>query len=66
MSTPESVAKQRNEMRARFAENDRYCTKCQCKRPRKGGRAIPLDGGMRERWVCGRHGGSDGLPLAAR
>lgn len=34
MSTPESVAKQRSEMRARFAEGPRYCTACKCQRPR--------------------------------
>lgn len=60
MSTPESVAKQRNEMRARFALNDRYCTQCKCPRPRQGGREIEFNGGLNARWVCGRHGEAHG------
>lgn len=56
MSTPESVAKQRSEMRARFALNDRYCTQCKCNRPRQGGREIAFNGGLNARWVCGMHG----------
>lgn len=56
MNKTEYIAQHRIRLRAEHAEGPRYCTQCKCTRPRIGGRAIPLDGGMRERWVCGLHG----------
>lgn len=60
MSILESVAKQRNEMRAKFSGQPRFCTQCRCARPHQGGREIAFNNGRNARWVCSLHGESHG------
>lgn len=40
----ERTTRQRSELRARFAEGPRYCTRCKQRQPRAGGREVAIDG----------------------
>lgn len=47
----ERITRQRSELRARFAEGPRYCTRCKQPQPRAGGRDVPVNA-LHCRWEC--------------
>lgn len=55
MTQSARITQMRRLLTARHGQDPRYCTICRCQRPREGGREIAFNGGLRARWICGKH-----------
>lgn len=55
MTRADRIQKFRRLLTIQHSLEPRFCTACRCQRPREGGREIALKGGLRARWVCGKH-----------